>query len=67
MQSLKDRYAAPVTYGMWLLDRQREKDQSYPKDWFEKAADALARAQLATLVDFEDFDEVPTTASEESN
>jgi hypothetical protein len=52
--TLKERYAAPVTYGMWLLNRAKERDpKSMPDDWFATSCEALAKAQLATLLDLE--------------
>lgn len=54
VNSLEDRYAAMVTFGMWLLHDQRKKDTvKWPPEVFQAACGALARSTLATMLDLE--------------
>lgn len=54
VDTLKDRYAAMVSFGMWLLHEQKKKDTAkWPTDVFQGACSALARSTLATMLESE--------------
>lgn len=56
VELLKDKYAAPVIFGIWLLyQQQKEADaqDKFTENNLRTAKLALARAQLATMTDLE--------------